>query len=137
MTNPTNELISLSDSAQQIALGDEDIRGRMVKDASGEDLGTVDDLLIDAAERRVRFLVVASGGFLGIGEDKSYLPVDAIVSVADEIRIDRDRDAVAGAPAYNPELVNEQEYNERTFDYYGFMPFWTAGYAYPAYPYYR
>lgn len=39
------------------------------KDA--QDLGTIDGLLADAAVDEVRFMEVASGGFLGLGETKS------------------------------------------------------------------
>jgi len=38
----------------------------MAKDKDGRDLGTIEGLLIDEAERKVRFMEVASGGFLGL-----------------------------------------------------------------------
>lgn len=137
MNDTPRELVSLADSEQTVADGD-DIRGFEVKDAAGEDLGKVDELLIDTTERKVRFLVVASGGFLGLGEHKSYVPVDAITGIRDEtVHIDQSRERLRTAPAYDPELINEPSYNEDVFGYYGFAPYWTAGYAYPAYPYYR
>ncbi|HET8928433.1 MAG TPA: PRC-barrel domain-containing protein [Microbacterium sp.] len=138
MDDTTHELIPLSDSDKTVSGADEDIRGFEVKDADGEDLGTVDDLLIDDAASRVRFFVVASGGFLGLGEQKSFLPVDAITSIADgEVRIGQSRARIAGAPPYDPALVNDREYGENVFGYYGYTPFWAPGYAYPRYPYFR
>lgn len=132
-----NELVPLHDSDQTIA-ADDDIRGRTVRDAGGEEVGEVEDLLIDTTERKVRFLVVASGGFLGLGEHRSYIPIDAVTGVDDdEVRIDQSREQMAGAPAYDPELINDREYNENVLGYYGYTPFWAAGYAYPAFPYYR
>lgn len=136
MTAPTGELVALADTDQTVAGTDADIRGLMVRDSAGEEIGEIDDLLIDLEENRVRFLVVASGGFLGIGEDKSYLPVDAITGIDDAVRIDLTRERVAGAPRYDPDLVNDRDYNERAFGYYGYTPYWTAGYGYPAFPYY-
>ena len=44
-----------------------DIRGRTVIDSDGAEVGTVDDLLIDEEEDRVRFLRIGSGGILGMG----------------------------------------------------------------------
>lgn len=131
----TRELMKLSDTARTVAAGDEDIRGRDVKSRGGEDLGTVDDLLIDPEEDKVRFLVVASGGFLGLGETKSFIPVDAVSRItADEVHIDRAREEVAGAPVYNPDLVAERDYYENVYAYYGYPPYWAPGYVYPAYP---
>ncbi|MEJ1088682.1 PRC-barrel domain-containing protein [Microbacterium sp. Mu-80] len=131
-------LIKLSESAERISSTDEDIRGRTVRDRDGEELGTIKDLLIDDDEGKVRFLEVASGGFLGIGQDKTFMPVDAITAVTeDEVRIDQTREHVAGAPAYDPELVRQRENYAGILDYYGVGPFWAPGYQYPGYPYYR
>jgi sporulation protein YlmC with PRC-barrel domain len=132
-----HELVALGDSEESISL-DDDIRGRHVKAAEGQDLGTVDDLLIDATEKKVRFLVVASGGFLGLGAQKSYIPVDAVTGVDDDlVHIDQSSDRVRTAPAYDPELINDPTYNEGVLEYYGLSPFWSAGYVYPSYPYPR
>jgi hypothetical protein len=43
----------LRDMDQTVATPDEDIRGRMVKDRDGQDLGWIDTLLIDDTERKV------------------------------------------------------------------------------------
>lgn len=131
-------LVKLSETDETVARTDEDIRDYHVKDRNGEDLGTVDDLLIDPDARKVRFLVIASGGFLGMGKDKSFLPVDAITRIDDdEVHIDQTREHVAGAPAYDPDLVYDKTYYGDVYGYYGFGPFWAYGYSYPPYPYYR
>lgn len=111
---------------------DDDIRGRTVLDPDGEDLGTVDALLIDDAEQRVRFLEVGSGGFLGIGEKKRLIPVDAVVRVDDEVRVDVTRQTIAGGPAYDPEVVEySPDYYGDLYGYYGYAPYWAPGYVYP------
>src|SRR5450759_5707682 len=93
----TTTLSKLSASGQTIANADHDIRGRKVKDKDGKDVGKVDDLLIDDQERKVRFLRVEHGGFVGLGETKSFIPVDAITRItADEVFIDHSREHVAG-----------------------------------------
>lgn len=128
------ELRKLSDTGQTVAGSNDDIRGRDVKDRDGNIIGKVDDLLIDPEENKVRFLVVASGGFLGIGETKSFIPVDAISRITtDEVRLDQQRDYVAGAPAYDPELVEERDFYQDVYSYYGYAPYWTPGYVYSAY----
>lgn len=132
-----NRLIRLGDTDDVIVGDDDDIRGRPMFDRNGEKLGTIDDLLIDPDDRTVRFLVVGSGGFLGIGENKSFIPVDAISRVtADEVHIDQAREHVAGAPVYDPDIVDGPEprdYYTRVYGYYGFSPYWLPGYTYPSY----
>lgn len=133
----TSTLVKLSDTNETVANPDEDIRERKVSDRAGNELGKVKDLLIDADERKVRIIEIASGGFLGIGQDKTFIPVDAISSITeDEVRIDQTREYIADAPAYDPELIVERDTHSGVFDYYGYVPYWGAGYQYPAYPYY-
>jgi sporulation protein YlmC with PRC-barrel domain len=136
--NMNSSLSRLSDTGQTVANADDDIRGRKVKAKDGEDLGTVDDLLIDDQERKVRFLRVEHGGFLGFGETKSFIPVDAITRITkDDVFIDRSREQVAAAPRYDPDLVSQLGFYGDLYGHYGIMPFWGLGYAYPGYPYYK
>ncbi|HEX2217205.1 MAG TPA: PRC-barrel domain-containing protein [Gemmatimonadales bacterium] len=113
-----------------------DIRGRTVKDSGGEEIGKVHDLLVDERERKVRFLEVASGGVLGIGQTKILLPVETVTRIEDEVVwTNQTRETLRGAPRYDPELV-EQPYLGELYDYYGYRtPFWDAAYVYPRYPY--
>ena len=137
MNTDTSTLLKLGEVDETVARADEDIRGRDVKDRNGDDLGKVKDLLVDQSENRVRFLEVASGGFLGIGQDTSLIPVDAIVSITeDEVQIDQTREHVAGAPVYDPQLVVQKDDYGPFLNYYGYGSWWGAGYRYPDYPYY-
>jgi sporulation protein YlmC with PRC-barrel domain len=129
-------LVKLSDSQLTVADPAEDVRGRKVLDKAGEEIGEVDDLLIDDRENKVRFLQVASGGFLGIGETKFLIPVEAITAVqSDAIQVDQARERIAGAPRYDPDLAQEPDWGAY-YGYYGYTPYWGTGYAYPPYPYY-
>lgn len=129
-TNPT--LRKLSDSGQAVSPPADDIRGRKVRDKEGKDLGKVHDLLIDDREHKVRFLLVEHGGFLGVGDMKSFIPVDAITKItAHDVFIDHSREHVALAPAYDPELVDDREYHSALYGHYGYVPYWGAGYSYP------
>lgn len=133
----TGKLVMLGDTDLTVADPREDIRGRKVLDRQGEDLGQVDGLLIDESEAKVRFLRVASGGFLGLGEQAFLLPVDAITDITrDHVRVDQTREQIAGAPAYDPELANDRDYYGSLYGYYGYGPYWGPGYVYPPYPLY-
>lgn len=127
-------LLGLSDSSMTVADPDEDIRGRKVLDRAGEEVGDVDDLVIDDREANVRFMQVASGGFLGLGATKFMIPIDAITRITpDTVYIDQTRERVAGAPRYDPDLVNDAYWGD-VYGYYGYRPYWGPGYAYPPYP---
>ena len=129
-------LHKLSDTNLVVADPVEDVRGKKVVDRFGEEIGSVDDLLIDDREKKVRFLQIASGGFLGVGETKFLLPVDAVKKIiGDTVHIDKTREHVAGSPRYDPDLIDNRYLNDM-YVYYGFAPYWGPGYVYPAYPYY-
>jgi sporulation protein YlmC with PRC-barrel domain len=129
-------LVRLSDTDLTLADRAEDIRGRTVLDEKGEELGEVNDLFIDDREHKVRFLEVSSGGFLGLGTTKFLLPVDAITRITDEtVYVNQTRERVAGAPRYDPDLVDER-YVSGVYGHYGYPPYWGPDYRYPPYPRY-
>lgn len=136
-TNGPATLVKLGDTDMTVADPAEDIRGRKVIEQGGEEIGEVEGLMLDSHESKVRFLQVASGGFLGIGEKKFLVPVDAITRIDnDHVHVNQSREHLAGAPAYDPDLVTDEDYYANVYGYYGYAPYWTAGYAYPAYPYF-
>ena len=129
-------LVKLGDTGQTVADPAEDIRGRDVIDRDGEDIGEVDALMIDEDEGKVRFLQVTGGGFLGIGDQTVLIPVDAITRIEENrVHVDQTREHVAGGPTYDPDLAEQPAYWENASSYYGYGPYWGAGYAYPAYPF--
>jgi hypothetical protein len=115
-------LRKLQDLDRTVAIAADDIRGRMVRDKDGHDLGRIDGLLVDSVGQKVRFMEVASGGILGHGQTKSLIPVEAITRVtADEVHISHTREHVAGAPAYDPKIVREDPtYLSSLYPYYGY-----------------
>ncbi|MDR7327519.1 MULTISPECIES: PRC-barrel domain-containing protein [Catenuloplanes] len=116
----------------------DDIRGREVRDRDGEEIGTVDELLIDADEHKVRLLRVKHGGILGIGATAVFIPVDAVTGVTDAtVHVGPSRERVTAAPEYDPELTDEPAHYEPLYDYYGYPPYWGPGYIYRGFPPYR
>ena len=123
-------LVHLNDGDVRPADPAEDVRGRKVIDSNGEEIGRTDDVIIDDVQRVARFLKVVEGGFLGLGTTRFLIPVDAIVRVSREsLRVDRDRDQVAAAPGYDPDLT--PEHLELLYRYYGYAPYWAADYSGP------
>ncbi|MFY1668866.1 PRC-barrel domain-containing protein [Plantactinospora sp. WMMB334] len=136
MADERATLVRLPDSDRMLADPAEDVRGRKVRDTDGEELGTVEELLVDAGEGRIRFLRVEHGGIFGFGATPSFIPVEAVEGVSDdEVTVEQARERVAGAPRYDPDLVDQQPYYESLYGYYGYPPFWTPGYLYSGFPY--
>jgi sporulation protein YlmC with PRC-barrel domain len=130
-------LLKLSDTDLTLSDPSQDIRGRKVADSHGHEIGEIDDLVIDNQEKRVRFLRVASGGFLGLGAQKFLIPIDAVTRIdKDTVQINRAREHVASAPAYDPKLVLDESHVDHLYGYWGYAPFWAAGYTYPGFPFY-
>lgn len=129
-------LYTLGDRGQTIEGSINDIRGREVRDETGAGVGKVADLLVDDQENKVRFLLVEHGGFLGFGEKKSLIPVDAITRITDDhVDIGQSRDKVAAAPDYDPKLVEIRSFYDDVYSHYGYIPYWGPGYVYAGYPF--
>jgi sporulation protein YlmC with PRC-barrel domain len=125
-TNKIPRLVKLIDSHLTMADPTEDLTGFRVLDRSGEEIGVVDEFLIDESEQRVHFLQVACGGFLGIGARKFLIPVEAIALVGQQtVHLDATPQEHDGAPIYEPRLVDAM-YAEPSFE--------DSVYGYPGYP---
>jgi sporulation protein YlmC with PRC-barrel domain len=127
-------IVRLSDTNLTVAAPAADIRGLTAHDRRGEEIGTVEDLLIDDEEHKVRFLRIGSGGFLGIGKDHFLVPVDAVEAHQDRVIITRDRERLRDAPEYDPDLAYEDTYYSDVYGWWGHTPYWSPGYVYPRYP---
>jgi sporulation protein YlmC with PRC-barrel domain len=55
-----------------------EINGTKIRNAQGEDLGKVDDLLIDPESGAIEYAVVSFGGFLGMGNKLFAVPFDRL-----------------------------------------------------------
>jgi sporulation protein YlmC with PRC-barrel domain len=121
MTHPTRAgigLVRLGDSDFVPANPEDDLRGKAVYDAEGQRMGRVSDLYIDRHERQVRFLEVGAGGFLGIGEKRFLVPVEAVVKVAEEwVAIELGRTEKVEGPIPFDNRVAPQPAADRPDDY--------------------
>lgn len=116
-------LVRLSDTNFRLEDPWQDIRGRDIYAADGDQIGTVEDLYVDKKERKVRFLAFESGGFLGtsIGATYRMIPVETVRDVSeDRVTVDFDREKAAGAPAFDTDVVPIHDYQRDLYEYYGY-----------------
>jgi sporulation protein YlmC with PRC-barrel domain len=127
-TEPNVRLVKLSRSEFLVELAEDDIRGHMAHTIDGEKIGHVDDLLIDEQQKCVRFLEVGKGGFLGIGEHKVLIPIEAVVRIDDaNVFVGHTSDHIEAAPIYNPHVVQTEPYLYDVYEHYGYPPPWVPG----------
>ncbi len=120
-----HQLVKLSDSDFRLEAPEQDVRGLDVYDRDGREIGSVEDLYVDTEERKIRFLDVAAGGFLGVGEKHFMIPVEAVADVdGDGVTIDQGRQKVIDSPALPTNVVPEVDYQRGVYDYYGYTPTW-------------
>jgi sporulation protein YlmC with PRC-barrel domain len=128
---PRTELgfVKLSQSDFVLASPEQDTRGKDVYDADGEKVGSVDDLYIDGQERKVRFLEVSAGGFLGIGEKHFLVPVEAVKEVGEaRITLESGNEEVVESPPFDTRVVPPATENQGdAYDYYGHSDPYQAG----------
>jgi hypothetical protein len=118
-------LRSLSDTDLTVGTSDVDVRGWSVKDTDGRTVGTVEELLIDDLEYKVRFLRVDLAGFIGPGEGISCLPTASIVRISDsDVVISQADDQLQDAARYDPELVVKREFYDEHYGPFGNPSLW-------------
>ena len=128
-------LLELGETDLTVADPAADVRGRKVVDSAGDEVGAVDELLVDDEETKVRLLRVKHGGILGIGADHFLVPVDAVTSVtAEAVHIDRERSRLTDVPGYDPSVASAVPDYDDVYGWWGYPTFWSPGYVYPGYP---
>ena len=90
-TNPDGQLIA----AKQV-------QGTTVYDTKLQNLGSIEDVMIDKSTGRIAYAILSFGGFLGIGDRYYPLPWEKLAYNTElgGYVIDIDRDVLEGAPSY-------------------------------------
>jgi sporulation protein YlmC with PRC-barrel domain len=107
------------------------IMGDDVKNPAGEDLGTIEEIMLDVEQGRVAYAVLSFGGFLGIGDKLFAIPWDALTLDTREecfiLNVDKER--LENAPGFDqdnwPQTISEDDtWLVEVYDYYGYRPYW-------------
>lgn len=79
------------------------INGNSVRNAKGDDLGNVEDLMIDMKSGDVSYAVLSFGGFLGIGDKLFAVPLEAMRVDTDNesFVLDETKERLENAPGFD------------------------------------
>lgn len=106
------------------------LKGDEVVNAQGEDLGKIEDFMLDLENGRIRYAVLSFGGFLGMGDKLFAIPPDAlrIDTKSERVILDVDKSRLENAPGFdknNWPSATDNDWQVEVYDYYGYTPYWS------------
>lgn len=112
--------------AARLVSGKDDVKGTAVYSPAGEELGHINDVMIDPGSGKVVYGVLQFGGFLGIGSDTHPIPFG-------KLRYDAARggyitdltpEQLQDAPVHDENWRSDREWQKRSYDHFGVPPYW-------------
>jgi sporulation protein YlmC with PRC-barrel domain len=106
------------------------LNGDKVYNMDGEDLGEIEDIMLDVRSGRIAYAVLAFGGVMGIGEKFFAIPWSALTLDADRecLVLDIEKERLKGAPGFDkshwPSMA-DQAWADEVYRYYNQRPYWT------------
>jgi sporulation protein YlmC with PRC-barrel domain len=105
------------------------VLGAKVINAQAEDLGKIEDIVLDARDNRVAYAILSFGGFLGLGDRHFAIPWEALsFDLSQKVAVlDIDKDRLSNAPGFEkenwPDLSN-RTWGSQIYRHYGYKPYW-------------
>ena len=112
-----------------LAVKTANIIGSKVVNRQNEDLGEIDEVVIDVFNGRIAYLVLSFGGFLGMGEKLYAVPWNALHydNERQVYVLNMTQGQLEQAPGFEkdawPEITNER-WNRSVHEHYELSPYW-------------
>lgn len=103
--------------------------GYSVKNGQGEELGEIEELMIDPQNGRITYAVLSVGGFLGMGDKLFAIPWEALAPMPEQQTFDLDvnKEKLETAPGFDgnnwPDMA-DREWGASVHKYYDQKPYW-------------
>jgi sporulation protein YlmC with PRC-barrel domain len=117
-----------------ICMKSKDLIGCKVENLRREDVGKIDEIVIDFDEGRVAYVVLSVGGFLGMGDKLFAVPIEAFRFRGAERTavLDVDKEKLKKAPGFDKS--NWPSFADRiwlvgVYDYYSIPQYWSGSSA--------
>ena len=103
--------------------------GDRVVNPAGENLGKIQELMVDLDSSRIAYAVLGFGGFLGLRQKLIAIPFQALRLDADRngFILDIDKEKLERAPAFDKRSspgTAVRTWGSQIHGYYGYRPYW-------------
>jgi len=118
-----------SDGTYRRVLAASSLAGDSVRNSVGDDLGTIDEIMIHIPSGRVAYAVLSFGGILGMGSKLFAVPWSALTVDEDKkcFILNLDKKTLESAPGFDkdnwPDMA-DTTWGSEVFTYYGATPYW-------------
>lgn len=121
--------LTTQDRKRRRVLGASSLVGDRVRNSKAEDLGKIEEIMIDLPTGRVAYAVISFGGFIGIGDKLFAVPWSAlrIDEGEREFVLDISRETLENAPGFDknnwPDMA-DASFEQNVHTHYGKTPYW-------------
>ncbi|MGE0600043.1 MAG: PRC-barrel domain-containing protein [Dehalococcoidia bacterium] len=105
------------------------LAGDSVVNSAGEDLGKLEDIMLDLEHGKVAYAVLSFGGFMGMGDKLFALPWDSLrVDEANKrLILELPKEKLEKAEGFDksnwPDMA-DTSFRDRTYSEFGARPYW-------------
>ncbi len=116
--NPTTMSTSNSPSKEKLI-------GMTVADKQGKVIGDIKDVNVNSQTGKINFVILAKGGFMGIGADKYAVPLQVLKINTNEKKatLQVAEDMLEPVPSRTAGM-SDQDYERQILNHYGLAPSW-------------
>jgi len=104
------------------------LKGTSVKNPQGEELGRIQDIVIDS-QGHVPFAVLDHGGYWGMGGKLVAVPFSALSfdTMGKHLVLNATKEKLDSAPAFKTSDLADQKWAEDTYRFFGQQLYWMEG----------
>jgi sporulation protein YlmC with PRC-barrel domain len=105
------------------------IIGDSIVNRAGENLGKIEELMLDLEKGRVAYAVLSFGGVMEMGEKLYVIPFEALKldGSREHFVLDVDKAKLRNAPGFdrnNPPKASDRTWGAEIYKFYGYKPYW-------------
>ena len=103
--------------------------GDKVVNPQGENLGKIEEVMLDIHDDRIAYAVLSFGGFLGLGDKLFAVPWQALKLDATNHRfiLDESKERLMNAPGFDKDHwpnMADRSFGTKVYDYYSVSKYW-------------
>lgn len=122
-------MVSTTITERPQVLSADTLKNEKVVNAAGENLGNIQDYMLDLDSGRIAYCVLSFGGFLGMGDKLFAIPWQAMkLDTANHCFIlDVSKERLKNAPGFDKDHwpgTADREFQTRVYSYYNVPSYW-------------